>query len=291
MRAFSARRCFLNGIFFAYDGSIHADWISHYAIRLAARHPAARLSVVHIFDGDPRETLLEEKLLRIQSECRRLGVEFDVQHKRLSGTVDQTVCSVIPPGPESLLVCGTRAEERRRGWLSGTFAERMLQARHCNVVTIRVLQPGLLGLPRRVLLPLSGRLDEFRSWLPFLRLLQPDITHLQILHVAQVSGRLLRLLSHERAEQLRQTGESLCLGREQELSSQLSLPNSLISASVVVSDDVSREIMIAANRSRSRLICLAASDRSLTQRVFHGNLVERVLESATCDVAICRGVT
>lgn len=60
-------------------------------------------------------------------------------------------------------------------------------------------------------------------------------------------------------------------------------------AHVVVSDDVSKEIVIAANKTRSKLIYMGASKRSLMERFYYGNPMEQVLRDATCDVAIYRG--
>ena len=60
-------------------------------------------------------------------------------------------------------------------------------------------------------------------------------------------------------------------------------------ANVVVSDDVPKEIVIHASRSKSRLIYLGASERNLTQRLWYGNPIEQVLREAPCDVAIYRG--
>jgi nucleotide-binding universal stress UspA family protein len=64
----------------------------------------------------------------------------------------------------------------------------------------------------------------------------------------------------------------------------------LIDAHVTVSDDVPKEIVIAANKTKSRLICLGASERNLSERFWFGNPIEQVLRNATCDVAIYRGL-
>lgn len=57
---------------FAYDGSIHGDWVSHYAVRLAANHPEKELHLVHIRDGQTSEEELKEKFNRIRIECEPL---------------------------------------------------------------------------------------------------------------------------------------------------------------------------------------------------------------------------
>ena len=48
-------------IFLAYDGSINADWVSRYAIRIAANSPGRKLFLLHILDGvySPEEIRLK----------------------------------------------------------------------------------------------------------------------------------------------------------------------------------------------------------------------------------------
>ncbi len=277
-------------LYFAYDGSINGDWVSHYAAQLAAAHPQRKLNLVHVRDGQSSEPQLEEKLRRMQVECERLGVELVPRVLAPAGTVLDTILAAVPQGPESYLVCGTRVRERQRGLLSGTISEQLLRSGHCNVLAVRVVQPGLLGLPRRLLLPVAGHPRGFRSGLPFLRLFGPHVSHLHILFVSRVGRWRFRWLSHEATERRRTPGQAYCERVEREISEQLGLGAKVVDAQVVVSDDVPKEIVIAANKTKSRLIYLGASERNLTERFFYGNAIEQVLRNATCDVAIYRGV-
>ena len=77
---------------------------------------------------------------------------------------------------------------------------------------------------------------------------------------------------------------------EQEIHEQLNLGSKIIDAQVIASDDVPKEIVIAATKTKSRLIYMGASERNLTERFFYGNPIEQVLRDATCDVAIYRGI-
>jgi nucleotide-binding universal stress UspA family protein len=98
------------------------------------------------------------------------------------------------------------------------------------------------------------------------------------------------MLSHASAERLQQPGQAYCEQIEREIRDQLGLGQGVVDAQVVVSDDVPKEIVITANKTRSRLIYLGASERNLTERFFFGNPIEQVLRDATCDVAIYRGL-
>lgn len=73
---------------------------------------------------------------------------------------------------------------------------QLLRSGPCNVLVVRVVHPGLLGSPRRLLLPVSARAGDCRSALPFLGLFGPQLTHLHILVVTRVGQRLLQRMSH-----------------------------------------------------------------------------------------------
>lgn len=277
-------------LFFAYDGSINGDWVSHYAAQLAAGHPEGKLHLIHVRDGQTDDAVLAEKLQWMRGECARVGVELVPRMLDRAGRVFDAIRAVVPEGREHHLVCGTRLREQQRGLLSGTVSEQLLRSGHCNVLAVRVVQPGLLGLPRHLLLPVSGHPRGFRSGLPFLRLFSPNVSRLHILLVVRVSRWRFSRMSHESIERRRLPGQAYCKQVEQEISNQLGLGARVVDAQVVVSDDVPKEIVIAANRTKSRLIYMGASERNLTERFFYGNPVEQVLRDAVCDVAIYRGV-
>jgi nucleotide-binding universal stress UspA family protein len=205
-------------------------------------------------------------------------------------SVFRTLCSMISPGANSFVVCGTRVLGGGRGLLSGTVSERLLRAGESNVLALRVLQPGLLGCPRDVLLPVSGHPRGFRSGLPFLRLLGPDIEQMHILFVRRIARWRYRTLSSASADALRAPGQAFCERVDREIAEQLGLGPAITDANAIVSDDVPKEIVIAANKTKSRLIYLGASERNLSERFLYGNPIEQVLRDAACDVAVYRGV-
>lgn len=276
--------------YFAYDGSINGDWVSHYAVQLAAAHVDRQLTLLHVSDGQTSGPELERKLQRLDSECERAGIRLAARVLAQKESMWSTLLSEVLEGPDHYLVCGTRASEGRRGLLSGTTSEKLLRAQHCNVLALRVVQPGLLGLPRRLLLPVAGHPRGFDSGVPFLRLFAPQISHLHLLLVARVHRWRFRRLSLDASERLQAPGREYCNRIERQISEQLGLGSKIVDANVVVSDDVPKEIVIAANKTKSRLIYMGTSERSLTERFFQGNLIEQVLRDATCDVAIYRGI-
>lgn len=278
-------------VFFAYDGSINGDWVSHYAVQIAAAQDRPTLALLHVRTGHIAEPLLDEKLQRLRAECTQRGVRL-VEHllAPIGGSVLAAIRAAVPIGPEHFLICGTRARARGGRFLRGTLGERFLRADHCNVLIVRVLQPGVLGSPRRLLLPLREHPHALRSALPVLRLFEPQITQLHLVLVARVGHRRFSALSHARAEELRAPGLAYCTQVEQALVGALGLGATLMDAHVVVSDRIPHEILIAAQRTKSRLICMEASRRHGAMRLIAGDPVEQVLREATCDVLVYRGL-
>lgn len=275
-------------IYLAYDGSINGDWISHYAVRMAARHPERTLHLVHVQEGTTGATELQAKLERIAGECEQAAVRYAVARHPVRRTVVETLLAAVPAGGETLLVCGTRVRPGRRGLLAGTVSEQFLHRGHCPTLAMRVVQPGLLGLPRDFLIPLAGHPRGLRTALPFLALLAGDVSRIHLLRVTKVTAARFRRLSAATAERMAQEGRAYLHQAEGLLAGDAAFAQARLDSLVAVSDDVPKEIVIAANRTQSRLILMGASERNLRQRFFYGNPIEQVLRETPCDVAIYR---
>lgn len=277
-------------IHFAYDGTIHGDWISHYAVRLAARHPSRTLHLLHVDEQVLSAQSLEQRIAQINAVSQRAGIALEPEILHRDGDVFDTLQASLPVGPEHLVLCGTRSQRSRSGLLAGTVSERLLRSQRFEVLVLRVMQPGLLGLPRDLLLPVSGRPDGIRGGLPFLRLFVPDLSRLHILHVHRVPSWRYRVLTHEAVQRLSQRGVEYCRRIETEISQLSDLAAEKVDTHVIVSDNVPKEIVIHANKMRSRLIYLGASERSLPRQFIYGDPTEEILRDASCDVAIYRGL-
>lgn len=271
----------------AYDGSLNGDWIAHYAVRFAANQSARTLRLLHVYDVAP-PSHLQERIARIADECRVLRVTLEVELAGRAGTpVPQRILELTPPG--ATIVCGTRARPRRSALLVGTVSAALLALGRAPVVAIRVVHPGVLGQPGRVLLPLSERPMGAATALPMLRLLGADIEHLELLFVREVSRLRLRLLDRETVAALVAEGRAFLAPLEAELRAALAPHTFQIDTSVVVSDDTPKEIVLCAARHRARLVCLRASARLLTARVVYGSPIETVLRDTPSDVAVYGG--
>jgi nucleotide-binding universal stress UspA family protein len=276
-------------LYFAYDGSINGDWVSHYAIRLACHDVDKRLVLIHVEDGETSPDDLAKKLGRIEFECQSRSVALAVQAAPLKASVFESLVGLVPPGRMTHLICGTRVRPRRLGYLAGTVSEGLLRSGRFRVLAVRVVQPGLLGLPRDFLIPMSGHPRGLEAALPFLARFAPDVASVRILLINEVSRSSFRRLSYERAARLRQSRMRYLERVERELTERLGLSDVPIDTRVAVSDDVPKEIVTYANRTRSRMIFMGASERSRTERFLYGDPIEQVLRQAPCDVAIYGG--
>jgi nucleotide-binding universal stress UspA family protein len=275
-------------VLFAYDGTIHGDWVAHYAVRLASHAPQRLLRLVHVDEGRWSPAELEEKLERLERFAERfeLAVQFKILPNRsdVFGTLVQDASEFGDPP----VICGVRARARRRGLLAGTVSQRLLCETRIPVLALRVVQPGLLGAPRNLLFPISSHARGIAAALPFIALLVPDVARIHILYVQQVGRFRFRQLSYEKALRLRHVGRKICQQVESELRRTLALERPQMDATAVVSDDPPKEIVIQANRTRSRLILIGASADHLTGRFWYGDPLEQVLRDSGCDVAIYR---
>jgi nucleotide-binding universal stress UspA family protein len=277
-------------IYLAYDATIHGDWVSHYAIRFAARQPERALCAIHVRSWHVAQDVLDERLHLLEDRCRMALVGLQTELYPAGANVLDTLRAAVPPGPASHLVCGTRLSPRGRGFITGTVAEQLLQERRQPVLAVRVVQPGLLGAPRALLVPVAGVSGGLDSALPWLELLMPEVQALRFLYVEEVGRRRFRHLGHDEVQALRRAGADYLHRVEREARQALALTEAHVDTHVVVSDDVPKEIVIQANRFKSQLVCLGASARGLRQRFLYGDPIEQVLANAPCDVAVYQGL-
>lgn len=277
-------------VVFAYDGSLNGDWVGHYAARFAGQTPERRLRVLHVHEGLVAAHV-ERGLERLATEAAVVGVAVEpVLQARAGASVAERLLALVPPGRESILVAGTRARPRNLAFLAGTVSARLLAAGRFSVVAIRVVQPGVLGQPGDVLLPLAGHPRGAAFAIPLLRLLGTDLHRLHLLMVREVSRLRFRHLEPGAAEALIAGGRTWVAQVEDEVRAALAGFRYELDASVVVSDDAPKEILVFAGKLHARLVCLGASERSLPARLVYGHPIEQVLRDAPCDVAVYRSV-
>lgn len=275
-------------LYLAYDGSVNGDWISHYAIRFAANASAHDLTVLHVED-DIAVADIEPKLARIEAECATLDVRVRVERLRRTGGVAETLGEAVRDGPDNVLICGARVRSRDRGYLAGTVSAELLRWRRCHVMALRVVNPGLLGVPRNLLLPLGGSPAGLRAALPLLDLFAPNTDKLELFKIVEVNRYRYRFLNPERARRMRRDGLAELTDAEAEIVAGTAIGANKIDANAVVSDDWPREILITAGRHKSQLILLEAAERDLRQKFVFGNRLEGMLRDAPCDIAVYRG--
>jgi nucleotide-binding universal stress UspA family protein len=273
---------------FAYDGSLNGDWVAHYAARFAANAPERRLRLLHVHEASPAPRL-QERISRIDDECRVLGVAFETELVA-PGDPDVAVQLLerVPQG--ATLIVGTRARQRNSRFLAGTVAERLLEAGRFPVIAIRVVHPGVLGQPGNVLLPLAARSPSATHALFLLRLLGPDLQRVHVLFLRELPRLHHRILGGEGARRRLAEGRAFVAPVQEALRTSLAPHRFQLDSSVVASDDPSREVLLHAARYRSRLICLDAAERTSPSRLFRRDPIERVLRDTPSDVAVYRSL-
>jgi nucleotide-binding universal stress UspA family protein len=270
----------------AYDGSVNAHWVVRYAIHLAANTPSRALRLVHVRDGHISESLLERKLEHVLGDCARAGVEATTHEVRTRGSVADALREAVPGGAETLLLCGTRARARLRRLLAGTVSESLLRAAHCSVLALRVVLPGLLGAPRRVLMPVAGKPGEGRAASTLLELLSPTLEALHLLHVVPSGHMRSRVATGPALAAMRSRGRAAVGRIEEELVARLPLGDVHLDAYVRIAEDWAGQSIILAGQHKCGLILTGASPRMLGGSVAELRRVERLLAASPCDVGI-----
>jgi hypothetical protein len=278
------------GIYLAYDGSINADWVSRYAITIAANLEDKKITLVHIPDGTFTPETIRLKIQAIESECATHGVKLHSEQIPLRRTVFRTLLESIPPGPDSFCICGARITSRRGGFLRGTISEQLLEARKFNVMAIRVVMPGLLGCPDDLLFPLSGHPRGFHMAMPFLHLLAPGIRNLYLLRIMQVNPLLLRYLSRSQYRVIYRRGLDYLHLISREIAQEDHEHRIHVDARVVLAADWVGETLVQASELRARLILLGATEERFPTSRLRAGKVEKLLRKTPCDVAIYRKV-
>lgn len=276
-------------IVLAHDGSLYGDWVARYALRFAAGEPDRKLLLLHVRDGRVDETIAEARFTRLAEECAGNGVACHSELFPLGTSVHRTLRQAIPPDPEALLVCGTRVRPRRQALLTGSVAEKLLRLHACPVLALRVVQPGLLGLPHTLLLPLAGHQAGLARLWPILRRLAPQLRRVHFLYNTPTTLLAESLQIPARQRQLQQIGERYLDRICRELDDALAEPPFVIDRRVLVTRDWPHQVLIEASRLKTQMLLLGASERSLAHRVFHGQGIEQLLRDTPCDVGIYRG--
>lgn len=281
-------------IHLAYDGSINGDWVAWYALNLARHDADKSLTVVHVDTGEHANDTVSQKLEDFARECASAGVILHAVTAPCTGhspaAVFGALHKAVPPGPDSLLVCGARLKPGGAGYISGTVSEKLLSDKAFPVMAVRVVQPGLLGAPSRFLMTVAGDREGFLTGAKILGQFGDDVKRVNLLRVMMIKRQMFRRLDPEQAEALRQKGWTMTKGLEDELAARVGIDAWKIDANVSVSDDWAHEAIIAAGRHKSHLILMEASRHDLGAGYLYGSSIEVVLRDAPCDVAIYRGV-
>ena len=263
--------------------------MARYAVNMAAHHPDRRLVLVQVGAPGTDRATWEESVARLCAACAAAGVKLEAELRAAEGDVFQTLVRHVPPGPETLVLCGARIRPKGRGFLAGTVSEKLLKDTRFPVMALRVVQPGLLGAPHELLAPVAGDLVGWRAGADILKLLAPGLRRVHLLMV-MTAGHALRRPGRDESARLRAEGWRHVERIEAMLLKRSGLERSQVDVSVRVARDWAREVALSASRLRAQLVVMEVSRRYLARPVFADNPLERVLRDAPCDVAIYRGV-
>lgn len=276
-------------VYLAYDGSVNGDWIARYAIRLAARTPERKLWVLYCEDVSIPTPALADKFHTLTAEAEAQGVEAVCEVIPAPGGVFRGLLARVPEDPRTRLVCGLRVKAGRRGYLAGTVSEKLLAHEKFHTLAIRVVQPGLLGVARDVLVPVKEGLRGFADGMAFLELLAGDIRRVHVLKVMALRAGAFRRLDASRAGALNAEGLEQAQAVASAIAAETAAEPWQLTSLVRIADNWVKQVVIEAGRLRSDLIYLRAQRTSLRPLFRFGDPMEELLRDTPCDVALYRG--
>lgn len=277
-------------IYLAYDGSINADWVARYAFNMAANGQDLQIILIHILDHTYSPDKIAKKIEAVEAECVVRGGRITSRILPLQKNVFYSLLQAIPAEEESLCVCGARISSRDKGFLAGTISEKLLRRKQFTVMAIRVVKPGILGAPKKLLFPLSGHPRGFQAAMSFFLLLAPEVERLHLLRIMKVSSLWFQYMPATFVRALQTKGFTYVNEVLKEIRQQLGESNIYLDAKVILSDDWVKEILIHASKTHAQMILMGASDRNLPSRYFYGNKIEQILRRSPCDVGIYRNI-
>ncbi len=275
-------------IILAHDGSIYGDWVARYALQFAANEADRKLLVLHVLDGKINPDIVKAKLNLLENNSQEAGVECLPRLLPLGNTVHRSLRQAIPHDSESLLVCGTRMKPKKRSFLSGSVAEKLLRTHQCPVLALRVVQPGLLGNPHDLLLPLAGHLSGFSRVWPIFRRLANHLYTVHLFRALTLNPVLQTHLTPTRKQALRKIGDAHLVQICSELKELLPERSFRLDQSVTITSEWPHEVLTLSSRLKVQMMLLGVSERSLAHRIFHGAGIDKVLRETPCDVGIYR---
>ncbi len=276
-------------ILLAHDGSVYGDWVARYALQFARQENDRRLLVLHVPEGKVSLEIVTSRFERLDEECRDLGIRLHTEILTFGHSAYRTLRQAIPHDPDALLICGTRIKPNRSAFLRGSVAEMLLRMHQCPVLALRVVQPGLIGQPHQLLLPLAGHQSGFARVRPVLQRLAPQLSEAHLFRALPVNSLLLPHLTASRERKLLGIGRRHLEAFRESMSHHLILPSLHLEQRVAVTGSWPDDVLLQANRLKVQMILLGVSERNLAHRVLHGDGIERILRQAPCDVGIYRG--
>ncbi|NVB40828.1 universal stress protein [Pseudenhygromyxa sp. WMMC2535] len=273
-------------IHLADDGSEHATWMLHYALRMARQLPEPQVQILHVREAGEADP--EPRRERLQTLAARHQVELRYRELAPRERISASLADALRPGLEDIVLVGFRAHRRGRGLAFGTVGQALLARHDHSVLAMRIVEPGLMGLPKVLAAGLSDSPELCARLAPALGLFTPDLHELWLLRVLEVQRRFLGHLSFERLSTLE--GEALAqLTRDvEQLRARLPVEPPRVERHVAVSDHWPSQLVMSAHRVRAHLLLLGASDHLLPARFSLSNPLEAVLHNAACDVAVFR---
>jgi len=263
----------------------NSEVAARYAITFA-KACNAKLSLLYVAsEGADRESFkrAEASLKRLFMEAESCDVE--VESLIASGDPFEEISSKVRRDIIDIVFTSTRKEDMSRRFFTRTLSKELILKLPCSVALMRIVHIGKTH-PRRILVPLRGRMTKFEERACFVaRLAEGFGCAITLFHApAKVTSFFrgeVHLPTFERSKRIPADVEEFveCLNR-------YGIHHEKRTGHGSVAQSITIEAMIR----RSDLIVMGASERGLLKSILYGNPVEYVIREAPCNLVIFRPV-
>lgn len=261
----------------------NSEMAAHYAIALARSCRAGLLLTFIAEDGMPAAAFrhAESALGRLFIEAGKRGVA--VESITGSGDPVPRIAAIARERDVDLAFIATRREDVEKRFFVRTRARGLMAQLPCSVAMARVVHMRK-GHPRNILVPLKGRISHIDERAYFTAKLAEGLdSPLILFHLPRPLATLFR-----RTSPVAPVERERRLPREVERFVEQIRRHGVTHERRTGRGGIARSITTEAAFTRSDLIVMGASERSLLRNILSGNHVEQVLRETPCNLIVFR---
>jgi len=267
-------------ILMTVDGSFNAEAAAAYAVQLAAAC-RAEMDVLGVMEGreeERKQEVIAASLARIAERGADSGVEVAIFAEK--GDFIRVVQRLAATRRVDMVMAAARHADQRRHFFVATAGSRLMAALSCSVLVVRVVNPGRLARPQRLLVPIRGGDRRFF----------PEKAYLvaRLAHHYQAQVKILQVQTAIKPRAAAAELERAAWQAAGELVEMLQADGITPTVRGLAGKDVGAVILREAAARHHDLIIAGADQRDWQARLLRESPVETLMVRTPCDLMVLR---